>query len=120
MTPPPRHGRPCIDCPFHPLARRLRKGAERCPLWASRAAHRGGIYVPDEANPLANGATGLLAPEVHSGGESLPADRCLKIHRLMVRSRALEERMIKMSKSGQVHFWIGGPGEEAFNVPFGL
>jgi 2-oxoisovalerate dehydrogenase E1 component alpha subunit len=76
--------------------------------------------VPDEHNPLVGGATGLLAPEVPSGGESLPADRCLQIHRLMVRSRALEERMIKMSKSGQGHFWIGGPGEEAFNVPLGL
>jgi 2-oxoisovalerate dehydrogenase E1 component alpha subunit len=38
----------------------------------------------------------------------------------MVRTRALEERMIKMSKSGQGYFWIGGPGEEAFNVCLGL
>jgi 2-oxoisovalerate dehydrogenase E1 component alpha subunit len=38
----------------------------------------------------------------------------------MVRSRVLEERMIKMSKSGQGHFWIGGPGEEAFNACLGL
>ena len=32
----------------------------------------------------------------------------------------MEERMIKMSKSGQGYFWIGGPGEEAFNVCLGL
>jgi 2-oxoisovalerate dehydrogenase E1 component alpha subunit len=32
----------------------------------------------------------------------------------------MEERMIKMSKSGEGYFWIGGPGEEAFNVPLGL
>jgi 2-oxoisovalerate dehydrogenase E1 component alpha subunit len=38
----------------------------------------------------------------------------------MVRTRAMEERMIKMSKSGQGHFWIGGPGEEAFNTCLGL
>src|SRR5262245_52581866 len=38
----------------------------------------------------------------------------------MVRSRALEERLIKMSKSGQGHFWIGGPGEEAFNACLGM
>jgi 2-oxoisovalerate dehydrogenase E1 component alpha subunit len=38
----------------------------------------------------------------------------------MVRSRLLEERMIKMSKSGEGYFWVGGPGEEAFNVPLGL
>jgi 2-oxoisovalerate dehydrogenase E1 component alpha subunit len=62
----------------------------------------------------------LLAPEVRSGREALPAERCLQIHRLMVRSRAMEERMIKMSKSGQGYFWIGGPGEEAFNTCLGL
>lgn len=57
---------------------------------------------------------------IESGGEFLPADRCLQILRLMVRSRAMEERMIKMSKSGEGYFWIGGPGEEAFNVCLGL
>jgi 2-oxoisovalerate dehydrogenase E1 component alpha subunit len=44
----------------------------------------------------------------------------LQLHRIMVRARAMEERMIKMSKSGQGHFWIGGPGEEAFNACLGL
>ncbi len=43
-----------------------------------------------------------------------------KIYGLMVKSRVLEERLIKMNKSGQGFFWIGGPGEEAFNVPLGL
>jgi len=62
----------------------------------------------------------LLVPEVRSGPEALPAERCLEIHRLMVRARAMEERMIKMSKSGQGYFWIGGPGEEAFNICLGL
>src|ERR1700693_1736242 len=38
----------------------------------------------------------------------------------MVRARVMEERMIKMSKSGEGYFWIGGPGEEAFNVALGL
>jgi 2-oxoisovalerate dehydrogenase E1 component alpha subunit len=32
----------------------------------------------------------------------------------------LEERLIAMSKSGEAHFWVGGPGEEAFNVCLGL
>src|SRR5215510_9009995 len=64
---------------------------------------------------------GLLAPEVRGErGESLPLDLCLTIHRIMVRSRVMEERMIKMSKSGLGHFWIGGPGEEAFNTCLGL
>ncbi len=57
---------------------------------------------------------------IYSGKEWLAAERCLEIHRLMVRSRALEERMIKMSKSGEGFFWIGGPGEEAFNTCLGL
>src|SRR5438093_486759 len=38
----------------------------------------------------------------------------------MARTRAMEERMIKMSKSGEGYFWIGGPGEEAFNACLGL
>jgi 2-oxoisovalerate dehydrogenase E1 component alpha subunit len=57
---------------------------------------------------------------VGSGDEFLPAERCLQIHRIMVRSRAMEERMIKMAKSGEGFFWIGGPGEEAFNACLGL
>lgn len=44
----------------------------------------------------------------------------LKILDLMVESRAMEERLIKMSKSADGFFWLGGPGEEAFNIPLGL
>jgi 2-oxoisovalerate dehydrogenase E1 component alpha subunit len=58
--------------------------------------------------------------EVRSGKESLPAGQCLDIYRIMVRTRVMEERMIKMSKSGEGFFWIGGPGEEAFNTCLGL
>ena len=42
------------------------------------------------------------------------------IHELMVKTRVLEERLIQMYKAGHGYFWIGGPGEEAFNVPLGL
>lgn len=59
-------------------------------------------------------------PGVESGDEFLSAERCLQIHRIMVRARVMEERMIKMSKSGEGYFWIGGPGEEAFNTCLGL
>lgn len=66
-------------------------------------------------------ALGLLPTQsVSTGGESLPGDLARRIHRLMVRARCLEERMIKMSKSGEGYFWVGGPGEEAFNVCLGL
>src|SRR6516165_4355272 len=67
-----------------------------------------------------NGAAALAETEIRTGTESLPAERCLDIYRLMVRARSLEERMIKMSKSGEGFFWIGGPGEEAFNTCLGL
>jgi 2-oxoisovalerate dehydrogenase E1 component alpha subunit len=43
-----------------------------------------------------------------------------RMHALMLRTRLAEERLIKMSKSGDGFFWIGGPGEEAFNIPLGL
>ena len=67
-----------------------------------------------------NGVTTLDQPGVWSGEFFLPAERCCEVHRLMVRARAMEERMIKMSKSGEGYFWIGGPGEEAFNAALGL
>src|SRR5438552_7239827 len=67
-----------------------------------------------------NGSAALAELEVTSGSESLQAGRCLEIYRVMVRTRAMEERMIKMSKSGEGYFWIGGPGEEAFNACLGL
>jgi 2-oxoisovalerate dehydrogenase E1 component alpha subunit len=54
--------------------------------------------------------------------EALPLDRELlvRMHDLMVKARVLEERLIQMYKQGHGYFWIGGPGEEAFNVPRGL
>src|SRR5260370_3398143 len=53
---------------------------------------------------------------------ALPLDRDLliRMHDLMVQGRALEERLIQMYRQGHGFFWIGGPGEEAFNVPLGL
>jgi 2-oxoisovalerate dehydrogenase E1 component alpha subunit len=50
----------------------------------------------------------------------LSAELNLRIYDLMLRARLLEERLILMYKQGDGFFWIGGPGEEAFNVPLGL
>ncbi len=61
-----------------------------------------------------------VKPGLATGSEFLSVDRCQAIHRIIVRARVLEERMIKMSKSGEGFFWIGGPGEEAFNACLGL
>lgn len=51
---------------------------------------------------------------------ALSPEMSLRVHDLMLRSRVLEERLITMYKQGDGYFWIGGPGEEAFNVPLGL
>lgn len=50
----------------------------------------------------------------------LPESLLLKMHDLMVKSRVLEERLIKIYKAGDAYFWIGAPGEEAWGVPLGL
>ncbi len=50
----------------------------------------------------------------------LPETLLLQMHDLMVKSRVLEERLIKIYKAGESFFWIGSPGEEAFGVPLGL
>ncbi len=44
----------------------------------------------------------------------------VQIHNHMVQARVLEERLIRMYKQSDGYFWIGGPGEEAFNVSLGL
>ncbi len=74
----------------------------------------------DDSPYQGNGLNTSVLPVVNTGDEYLPGDLALDIHRLMARSRAMEERMIKMSKSGEGYFWIGGPGEEAFNACLGL
>jgi 2-oxoisovalerate dehydrogenase E1 component alpha subunit len=50
----------------------------------------------------------------------LAKELLLQIHSYMLKSRILEERLIKIYKAGEAYFWIGAPGEEAFGVPLGL
>ncbi|MBX3260647.1 MAG: thiamine pyrophosphate-dependent dehydrogenase E1 component subunit alpha [Labilithrix sp.] len=56
----------------------------------------------------------------HSSDHQLSPELQLRIHELMLEARVLEERLITMYRQGDGYFWIGGPGEEAFNVPLGL
>jgi len=56
----------------------------------------------------------------HGEGSQLAPDLQLRIHDLMLKARVLEERLITMYRQGDGYFWIGGPGEEAFNVSLGL
>jgi len=78
---------------------------------------------PSEASGSGRRRGRTTAPDVavvRSGRDALSVEMALTIFRQMVRTRALEERSIKMSKSGEAFFWIGGPGEEATNVCLGL
>jgi 2-oxoisovalerate dehydrogenase E1 component alpha subunit len=52
--------------------------------------------------------------------QGLSKELLLSMHNFMVKSRVLEERLIKIYKAGEAYFWIGGPGEEAFGVPLGM
>ena len=61
--------------------------------------------------------TSALEPATNT---RLAPELLLKMHALMLRTRVLEERLIRMQKQGDGYFWIGGPGEEAFNIPLGL
>lgn len=77
--------------------------------------------APDLEDALVRRSTRTAPPAVlRSGRDTLSVEVALTVFRQMLRTRALEERSIKMSKSGEAYFWIGGPGEEAFNVCLGL
>ncbi len=67
------------------------------------------------------GSSRSLSP-AGSGSKKFTLDRALlkKIHNFMVKDRVLEERLIRMYKQSQGYFWLGGPGEEAFQIPLGL
>src|SRR6478609_712145 len=70
--------------------------------------------------PRRSGVATSPAAVLRSGRDAITVELALTLFRQMVRTRALEERSIKMSKSGEAFFWIGGPGEEATNVCLGL
>lgn len=57
-------------------------------------------------------------PEAYRGRTAELDER--RVFELMLSTRVLEERLVRMSKSSDGYFWIGGPGEEAFNTCLGL
>lgn len=63
-------------------------------------------------------SNGAKSKSPNFGG--LSEDLVKNMFTLMLKSRALEERLIKIYKAGEAFFWIGAPGEEAFGVPLGL
>lgn len=64
---------------------------------------------------------GTVSPLLaHGKDKKLAPELLVKLHDLMVKARVLEDRLITMYRQGDGYFWIGGPGEEALNVPLGL
>jgi 2-oxoisovalerate dehydrogenase E1 component subunit alpha len=65
--------------------------------------------------------TTMTSREPGSGEDgALTPELLIRVHDVMVRSRCLEERLIRMNKQGDGFFWVGGPGEEALNATLGL
>lgn len=50
----------------------------------------------------------------------LDSGTLIRIHDWMIQARVLEERLIRMYKQSQGYFWLGGPGEESFQIPLGM
>lgn len=78
------------------------------------------------AKPSAKSATKVAAKSVPAKSSSdrelslLPKELCVTMYNHMVKSRVLEDRLIKIYKAGESYFWIGAPGEEAWGVPLGM
>jgi 2-oxoisovalerate dehydrogenase E1 component alpha subunit len=70
--------------------------------------------------PSAPTTTAVSTTSASSAKPQFTPELALQVHELMLRSRLLEERLITMYRQGDGYFWIGGPGEEAFNVPLGM
>jgi 2-oxoisovalerate dehydrogenase E1 component alpha subunit len=84
------------------------------------APAKGGKAAAAAAKPVARPSAPFKALVTHSEELPLEKELLLSMHDTMVKARCLEERLIAMYKTGHGYFWIGGPGEEAFNVPLGL
>lgn len=84
---------------------------------------KAGVKAGVKSQPKAQSKTQKKSTSQKPAKDSLgglSSELLLRMHDLMVKSRVLEERLIKIYKAGESYFWIGGPGEEAFGVPLGL
>ncbi|CAN5406486.1 3-methyl-2-oxobutanoate dehydrogenase subunit alpha [soil metagenome] len=93
----------------------------------SKAKTNGNSGVKSSVKPLvkASAKAAVKSPKVAKAAKDrslalMPKQQVLEMMDLMVKSRVLEERLIKVYKAGDAFFWIGGPGEEAFGVPLGM
>jgi 2-oxoisovalerate dehydrogenase E1 component subunit alpha len=89
---------------------------------ASCSVGRLGLHLPcamtDTTNTLPTPAS--REAQAERSGRTLDDALLLRLHDLMLTSRLLEERLIRMQRQGDGYFWIGGPGEEAFNTALGM
>lgn len=81
---------------------------------------RGLMTGTSHSSPSAYPQAGLLGAGSARAVAPLDDATLLRLHELIVEGRALEERLIRMQRGGDGYFWIGGPGEEAFNASLGL
>lgn len=94
------------------MGKSVAKGAGKTPV---KTAAKAKANMPIKK---AKSASKPVTKKDNFGG--LSKDLLLKMHSFMVKSRVLEERLIKIYKAGEAYFWIGGPGEEAWGVPLGM
>jgi 2-oxoisovalerate dehydrogenase E1 component alpha subunit len=73
-----------------------------------------------KSSSASKGPRGKIPAMTISNKMTLPKALQRNMLDLMIKSRVLEERLIKVYKTGDSFFWIGGPGEEAFGVSLGL
>src|SRR3989344_5959041 len=95
-----------------------RRGGSRLKAGSKKVLKAAILPASSEASEL--GRPSLIRSTSAQKKFRLEPELLLRIHDNMLRARVLEERLIRMFKSNQGYFWIGGPGEEAFNVPLGL
>jgi 2-oxoisovalerate dehydrogenase E1 component alpha subunit len=60
------------------------------------------------------------ASKSKASGFQLDQAKLIQLHDFMVQGRVMEERLIRMYKTNQGYFWLGGPGEEAFSIPLAM
>ncbi|MCM2283123.1 MAG: thiamine pyrophosphate-dependent enzyme, partial [Bdellovibrionaceae bacterium] len=96
------------------------KSPRKVPVPPVRASNLRKATSKTVAKPIDEKGAARKSAGTLRGRLELPKDLMLRMHDLMVKSRVLEERLIKVYRAGDAYFWIGGPGEEAFGVPLGL
>lgn len=97
------------------------RGTSVCHPPVAFASGLGVKACPMSTTPHSSSSAPATPAGSHASADAqLSPELLLRIHELMLKARVLEERLITMYRQGDGYFWIGGPGEEAFNVPLGL